>query len=102
MARTLNLLNVHIKQFFFSIWITISFDYLSNCKAETYTALRWNIPLMACCVEDGYEADYWLRVIIAETTGLDCSTDSNLAVNLNTLEKELRAARRILRMEYLL
>lgn len=52
--------------------------------------------MVACCVEEGYEADYWLGVIIAAAPGLDCSTDAKLAGNLERLEKELRSAKRVI------
>lgn len=50
--------------------------------------------MVACRVEEGYEADYWLGVIIAAAPGLDCSTEAKLISSMERLEKELRAARR--------
>ena len=67
---------------------------------EANTAVRWNIPIVACCVEDGYEADFWLGVITAAPPGVDCSTDKKLNSSLDRLERELRAAKRILKSEY--
>ena len=58
------------------------------------------IPMIAVCVEEGYEADYWLARIIVEVPRLDCSTDERLAGSLGRLEKELRAARRVIQSEY--
>ena len=71
-----------------------------NCKAEAYMAFRAKIPTIAVCVEEGYEADYWLAVIMAAAPGLDCSTDERLASSLGRLEKELRAAHRDIKSEY--
>ena len=63
-------------------------------------AFRAMIPMIAVCVEDGYMADYWLAVIISAVPGLDCSTDERLAGSLGRLEKELRAAHRVIQPEY--
>ena len=51
--------------------------------------------MVACCMEEGYEADYWLGVIKAAAPGLDCSTEGKLLASLDRIEKELRAARRV-------
>ena len=59
---------------------------------EANAALRWKIPMVACCMEESYEADYWLGVITSAAPGLDCSTDAKLNASLDKLEKELRAA----------
>ena len=59
-------------------------------------AFRAKIPMIAVCVEEGYEADYWLAVIISAVPGLDCSTDDRLDGSLGRLEKELRAAHRVI------
>lgn len=56
--------------------------------------------MVAACVEEGYEADYWLGVITSAAPRIDCSTDSKLTASLDRLEKELRAARRVLKPEY--
>ena len=48
--------------------------------------------MVACCMEEGYEADYWLGVITSAAPGLDCSTDAKLNASLDKLEIELRAA----------
>lgn len=63
-------------------------------------AFRMKIPIIAVCVDEGYEADYWLAVITSAAPGLDCSTDAKLAASLDRLEKELRAARRVFKPEY--
>ena len=63
-------------------------------------AFRSKIPMVACCVEEGYEADYWLAVIISAAPGLDCSTNDKLSASLDRLEKELRAVQRVLKIEY--
>lgn len=63
-------------------------------------AFRANIPMVVCCVEEGYETDYWLAVITAAAPGIDCSTDEKLASSLDRLEKELKAARRLLKSKY--
>lgn len=52
--------------------------------------------MVACCVEEGYEADYWLGVITSASPGLDCSTDAKLASSFERLEKELRSAKRVM------
>lgn len=72
----------------------------SYCKGEANMAFRANIPMVVCCVEEGYEADYWLAVITAAAPGIDCSTDEKLASSLDRLEKELKAARRLLKPKY--
>ena len=38
--------------------------------------------MIAVRVEEGYEADYWLALIIADAPGLDCSSDERLASSL--------------------
>ena len=66
-------------------------------------AFRAKIPIIAVCVEDGYNAireGYWLAVIISAAPGLDCSTDERLDSSLGSLEKELRAAHRVIQPEY--
>lgn len=87
----------------------VNFNYCKNinvkyfcryCKAEANTAFRKDIPIVACCMEAGYEADRWLAVVISAAPGLDCSTDAKLAASLDRLEKELRAARRVIKPEY--
>ena len=83
-----------------SIIINDCITTYSYCKAEANMAFRAKIPMIAVCVEDGYEADYWLAVIIAAAPGLDCSTDDHLASSLGRLEKELRAAHRAIQPEY--
>ena len=70
---------------------------ISYCKAEANMAFREMIPIIAVCVEEGYEADYWLGLINSAAPGLDCSTDERLAGSLGRLEKELRAAHRVIR-----
>ena len=62
---------------------------------EANAALRWDIPMIPLCVEDGYEADYWLGVITSAAPGFDCSTDEKLANSIARIEKELRSARRV-------
>ena len=57
-------------------------------------AFRLEIPMIAVCVQEGYEADYWLFLIISAAPGLDCSTDARLTSNMNRLEKELRTEHR--------
>ena len=69
---------------------------ISYCKAEANMAFRAMIPMVAVCVEDGYEADYWLAVVISAAPGLDCCTDERLDRSLGRLEKELRAAHRVI------
>ena len=56
--------------------------------------------MVACRVEEGYQADYWLGVITSAAPGLDCSTDAKLTTCLDRLEKELRAAHRIIKPKY--
>ena len=73
---------------------------ISYCKAEANTAFREMIPIIAVCVEDGYRADHWLAIIISAAPGLDCSTDERLTGSLGRLEKELRAAHRVIQPEY--
>ena len=63
-------------------------------------ASRAKIPMIAVCVGEGYEADYWLAVVISAAPGLDCSTDKSLPGSLDRLEKELRAAHREIKPEY--
>ena len=63
-------------------------------------AFRAKIPMIAVCVEEGYEADNWLALIISAAPGLDCSTDERLVGSLDRLEKELRADRRVSQSEY--
>lgn len=62
---------------------------------EANAALRWDIPMIRICVEEGYEADYWLGVITSAAPCFDCSTDEKLAGSIARIEKELRAARRV-------
>ena len=57
-------------------------------------AFRLEIPMIAVCVQEGYEADYWLFLIISAAPGQDCSTDALLTGSMDRLEKELRAAHR--------
>lgn len=71
-----------------------------NCKLDANTAVRGDIPMVACRVEEGYEADFWLRVITSAAPEYDCSTEAKLAASLDGLEKELRAARRTITLEY--
>ena len=73
---------------------------ISYCKAEANMAFRAKIPMIAVCVEEGYEADFWLAVVISAAPGLDCSTDECLTGSLDRLEKELRAAHREIKSEY--
>ena len=61
---------------------------------EANAALRWDIPMLALCVEEGYKADYWLGVIISPAPGFDCSTEEKLAFYMDRIEKEIRAAGR--------
>ena len=57
------------------------------------------ILMIAVCVQEGYEADYWLAVVISAAPGMDCSTDARLISNMNRLEKEQRGAHRELKPE---
>lgn len=53
--------------------------------------------MVAVYVEEGYEADYWLLVVTSAAPGLDCSTEAKLTASLDRLEKELRAAHRVIK-----
>ena len=55
--------------------------------------------MVACCVEEGYEADFWLGVVTSAAPGLDFSSDEKFASNFERLEKELRSAHRIIKFE---
>lgn len=67
-------------------------ELFSWCKLEANTALRLNIPMVACRVEEGYDSDYWLGVITSATPQLDCSTDAKLNSSLDRLERERERA----------
>lgn len=69
-------------------------ELFSWCKLEANTALRLNIPMVACRVEEGYDSDYWLGVITSATPQLDCSTDAKLNSSLDRLERERESGER--------
>ena len=74
--------------------------YYRYCKIEANTALRWKITMVACCVEEGYEADYWLGVITSAAPGLDCSADEKFSASFERLVKELRSAHLVIKSKY--
>lgn len=51
--------------------------------------------MVPVCVEEGYNADYWLGLIISAAHGFDCSSDEKLTLYIGDIVKELQGARKL-------